>query len=470
MGDYYETWKHTGPGIIRRTVSYRSRNKVTKKAISQTQRAIAREESLENSRDLTSKQQLYSDLYAQTDIGETYNHEDTGHEFLTTTFKCRRNEDLPLTPKQDPKRYRYRYNADDPKELICIWPMCVNTIATLGLRHIRPLEYSSRFRNYPGYRLAVNKIQDALWAQCPDSISGSLGQDVVDVLAFGKMLDHLLTLRTQGVSLYKQYLRFSAKKRKAIDTAFARWRASPKQGFKHLAKDSGGAYLSWLFQYLPWVDDLQTLLGAATDSYLLAKGRTRERKIIGLGRAVRQLDKDLKGDYPQVYMFHPEFDGVIDHYRTLDSASKDGYYGLRRTWSGLDSLDDVSYRLTASVVSVWTQNFEHGSVEPLYEINKKLGLAYPSLIWDLIPWSWLVEWFVKVGKFIDRSWMQAYGEWNCAYAYVTTKMAATAMGMTCVQTCRWHVHPSDRLEVSAPVGLSTSQWGILTALGLSRRN
>lgn len=493
MGDYYTSWKSKGANIFKRTVSYRDRKswerymkkhhivsryrgkhprayEGPKGAVSRTQFAIDREERLESSPSLSSRQQLYSDLYAQTNNSETYNAWDKGHEFLTQTWKCRSLRSLPLDEGQTASSWgQFRFGIPSalwPEDtLIACVPWEVAYVASLGFTAGSPY-WTSEDTVQSIKDSMVSRIQDALWAQCPDSISGSLGQDVVDVLAFGKHLDKLLTLRTKGVSLYKQYSQFSAKKRREIDKTFKGLRHNPRAGIKSLSQKTGSAYLSWLFQYLPWWEDVQTLIGAATSDYLRATGRTRERKIIGLGKVVNQIRDHDKNGPMQAYLIDPAY---LNTLCTVGELSA-GKGGASRT--GIKGGHDAAVRLTASIVSVWGQNFEHGAVEPLYELNKQLGIIYPSLIWDLIPWSWLVEWFVKVGKFIDRSWMKTYGEWNCSYAYVTTKLASTYAGTTYLQTCRWPIHPNTRLEVKAPQAsaLTSSQWGILTALGLSRRN
>lgn len=482
MGDYYTSWHERGSGIFQRTVSYRG--KAPTGSVSRTKLAVAREANLElqSSSSVAARKQLYSDLYAQANNSETYNSEDTGHEFLTTTFKCRQLGSLPTRSSNRPHLgvkdcTDYSRNREgewvpnfgwssNPKAWVCASPSYYAYLATGGaLKQCTPVTYDANLtRRARG--IMASSIQNALWAQCPDSISGSLGQDVVDILAFGKQLDKLLTLRSKGVSLYRQYLKFSAKKRRQIDTLVAELRRHPGQGLKSLSKYGSSEYLSWLFQYLPWVEDLQTLLGAATDTYLRAKGSVRKRKIINLGTAVSALTSDLQKAHFScpVQTFSPDFSSHLVEGEPFSSK-------LKGEMSGSDvTFDDAFVKLTASVSSGWTQNFEHGAAEPLYELNKKLGLVYPSLIWDLIPWTWLVDWFVNVGKFIDRGWMRAYGEWNCSYAYVTTKLGVTTHGMTVLQTCRFHVSPSNGLEAFTSKQLTSSQWKILTALGLSRRN
>lgn len=461
MGDYYASWKRRYPGIYQRTVSYRSR--APRGAVSRSRERISQEEKLEQNSNLSSTIQLYSDLYAEADIGETYNSEDTGHEFLTQVWKCRPASSFPLVWGEPAI-----HNRHNPSDWVGLQPMNAADAASMGTKHALPVAqqddtgvgYFSRC-SYPNTDRA---IQNALWAQCPDRITGSLGQDVVDVVGLGKGLKKLLSLQKAGVSLYKQYLRFSAKQRRKIDEAFALWRRHPGKGLKSLSRRISGDYLTWLFQYLPWYEDLQTLLGAAASSYLRAIGRTRERKIVDLTKAV---NSDQLGGSLECLLFDCSLDSKPPVIPNKDFERCMKYCD---SWFERPCERDAIWRVTGSVVSVWQKTFEHGAAEPLYELNKKLGLVYPSLIWDLIPWSWLVDWFIKVGDFIDRAWMNGYGEWNCSYAYVTTKYSLTYMGMAYFQTCRWHISPRSGLGVETSSQLSNSQWDILAALGLSHRN
>lgn len=466
MSDYYDQWRRKGPGILQFTRSYRTR--APKGSVAMSQTAISREGTLElHGSNPYAKRQLYSDLYAEAGNGETYNSEDTGHEFITQTFKCQRIEDLPLTDEKGHRLYLGRRDSSKtgapvfPAQWVCVAPEFGGCI-TDQYSKCRP-QFSYFDRDI--WKSIANSIQDVIWAQCPDTIHGSLGQDAVDVLALGKQLNKLLTLQSKGISLKKQYSHFSAKKKAKIDDAVASWRQSPGRSIGDLSRHASGEYLTWLFQYLPWVDDLQTLLGAASETYLRARGRTRRRTIRRLGKIENQFGRTHRY-WGQVF-FHPQFDRALTVSPSLQDLKDHGYWCGRG--NSFIPTQSVNYKLTASVVSVWTQNFEHGALEPLYELNKKLGLVYPSLIWDLIPWSWLVDWFTNVGKFIDRAWMRTYGEWNCSYAYVTTKIVATYANMTYIQTCRTHASPQLGIGAMSANQLSSSQWSILTALGLSHR-
>lgn len=451
MSDYVVSWKKLSDRIFRRTYSYRSR--IPKGAVTATQLRLGREEKLESTSSLRAKQQLYSDLYAESNLSSTYNSEDIGHDFVSQTWKCRPYSEVRPGSSWLPK---------DSTMLITASPLA--DLATYPLREWT-WSYFREEANRDATDLMASSINDALWAQCPDRIRGSLGQDVVDVIDFGKSLDKLLTLQAKGVGLMTQLNRFSAKKKRQIDDVCRLIRQHPKEGRRIARQHLAGGYLTWIFQYLPWVDDLRTLLEAATMTYLRACGRTRKRSTVNLGKALAAVYSAADWAYPMARAF-----GLSGDFGPDVSSKQLGEYRLNSSRHLYADSAEVFSRLTCSITSSWTQNFEHGAVEPLYELNKQLGLVYPSLIWDLIPWSWLIDWFVNVGKFIDRAWMRAYGEWNCSYAYATTKFVMTWRGLTYLSTARWHIHPSIWDGSPVSTDLSPSQWSILTALGLSHRN
>lgn len=451
MGDYVVSWKKLSDRIFRRTYSFRSRTPAG--AVTATRLRVGREERLESTSSLRAKAQLYSDLYAEANLSSTYNDGDIGHSFVSQTWKCSPYGQVYPGDNWIPKN-RLMVITSSPLAALAVYPLNKWAWSYFG---VQP---KSEAINLMG-----SSINDALWAQCPDRIRGSLGQDVVDVLDFGKSLDKLLSLQAKGVGLMTQLNRFSAKKKRQIDEVFRLIRRNPKEGRRIARRHLAGQYLTWIFQYLPWVDDLRTLLDAATVTYLRARGEVRKHATINLGKALTSVYSAASRSHPMARAF-----GIEGEFGPDVTSKPLGEFRLDSARHRVPRPPtEVTSRLTCSVVSSWTQNFEHGAAEPLYELNKQLGIVYPSLIWDLIPWSWLIDWFINVGKFIDRAWMNAYGEWNCSYAYATTKFAMTWRGLTYLSTARWHIHPSV-WEGSYPSSqLSSSQWSILTALGLSHR-
>jgi hypothetical protein len=126
------------------------------------------------------------------------------------------------------------------------------------------------------------------------------------------------------------------------------------------------------------------------------------------------------------------------------------------------------------------------------DIFKRLGLVDdPQLLWDLTPYSWLVDWFTTMGDSIANAntYAPLNGKYSVDYAYLTTqRIRKTDSYITRrtgggspfkfisishpksfgYSTTRWR-------ERATPFGfgtqlgsLSASQFGILTALGLAR--
>lgn len=124
------------------------------------------------------------------------------------------------------------------------------------------------------------------------------------------------------------------------------------------------------------------------------------------------------------------------------------------------------------------------------EILQELGVGYPSLAWDIIPYSFLVDWVVSIGKGIDNysTYSRANGSFLTDYAYATTKVIASRSvdaGIDVFRTAtRQTVHSwtyaqqstiSTIRTAATPFGfgvtlptLSASQYAILVALGLAR--
>lgn len=127
------------------------------------------------------------------------------------------------------------------------------------------------------------------------------------------------------------------------------------------------------------------------------------------------------------------------------------------------------------------------------EIVKRLGLVDdPRFLWDLMPYSWLVDWFTTMGASISnaRTYSPKSGKYSVDYAYMTTKRLRAREW----SIIGYNVPPSSRIKShrlynsrtssyntslwrsrATPFGFGTqlgslngSQYAILVALGLAR--
>ena len=127
------------------------------------------------------------------------------------------------------------------------------------------------------------------------------------------------------------------------------------------------------------------------------------------------------------------------------------------------------------------------------EVAQRLGVVDdPEMLWDLTPYSWLVDWFTTMGESIAnaRTYAPLNGRYTADYAFMTTKHVANKSGGLLrrisepSQYERGHSLTSARSELSTvskwreratPFGfgtqlgsLSASQFGILVALGMAK--
>jgi len=122
---------------------------------------------------------------------------------------------------------------------------------------------------------------------------------------------------------------------------------------------------------------------------------------------------------------------------------------------------------------------------PYHTIRKLYGVTFtPDVFWNLIPWSWLIDWTQPVGKTLSFLNDGAADNLATKYAYVmgtwktTTHYEATAyfgrggsvsLSTTAEQTTKGRLpaHPFG-LALPMPASLDARQWSILAALGISK--
>jgi hypothetical protein len=122
------------------------------------------------------------------------------------------------------------------------------------------------------------------------------------------------------------------------------------------------------------------------------------------------------------------------------------------------------------------------------------ALPTPELLWEVLPWSWLIDWFSNVGDVVSNASNNAVDNLTMRYSFimkhVTTSVTATSVvwaDASSTSANRWpaaartlqSVYQTDskvRVGGGNPFGLdvkleslSWHQLGILAALGLSRQ-
>jgi hypothetical protein len=128
------------------------------------------------------------------------------------------------------------------------------------------------------------------------------------------------------------------------------------------------------------------------------------------------------------------------------------------------------------------------------DVSKRLGLVDdPQMLWDLTPYSWLVDWFTTMGDSISNAnvYSPMRGKYDIDYAYLTTQRTQDVQGTLLrvvpvsfteyIKSVRMTQSTSSAISVTrwrdraTPFGfgtqlgsLSGSQYAILVALGLAQ--
>lgn len=277
-------------------------------------------------------------------------------------------------------------------------------------------------------------------------------------------------MRLIATSLYKKWVKLSDKTKREVNLGFR-----AKGAVKDLSKEGADAYLQWSFALKPLIEESRALLEVAMGlSHTLTSSTSRVRKIPHL--MVESYDSamfGIKGYTSLTFPSGSSVGGVVASPGNLEA------FGGFRAFSDLDVRIAVRYRLTKPV---------HGWQEQATILNQKLGVVYPSLLWDLSPWSFLIDWFSHIGRVVDGVYALTKGRYTPDYCWATAKCRSSVIwGGTAYQRGGWtdmshfsgapFTESTGRIPISQWGGLkphfkdlSDTQKNLLVALGLSRLN
>lgn len=255
---------------------------------------------------------------------------------------------------------------------------------------------------------------------------------------------------------------------------------------KVMPKKIAAQFLNHQFGWIPFIGDLSSFIKTSMNSAkrIAQARRDNGRWIKRRGHLSSQNDLAIVGEsktrYPvnpylipssidSTFHFGPMFDNGTQpcSLTTITKAvrSEIWFAGAFRYW--IPSLADPT-----SVVSN-IQNY----------LNLYGTRISPSLVWNLTPWSWLIDWFTNIGDNIDNMTSQIQDNCVSKYAYIMQKRSLSYGFSSRVringvfsEPMEWTYEGLVRARrCASPYGFSISlpdmtarKWAILTALGLSR--
>jgi hypothetical protein len=205
---------------------------------------------------------------------------------------------------------------------------------------------------------------------------------------------------------------------------------------KKALNEGGSQYLNAVFGWMPSINDIhnfiQTLLSLSDSIY--GESYRRER---------------FSKPEPQVW----ERQGTLDF-----STYKDFLSDVPTVQDGAGGSFPGTYTVTSSRDHFFRARYSgiakpnpaaKGYMEKAMEELKRTGVVYDALVWDLTPYSWLIDWFVTMGHSISNA--NAYaplsGRYNVDYAYLTTRY---------IVTCQFR--PSQRYYQTNSSGYRNQYW------------
>ncbi|DAD51188.1 maturation protein [ssRNA phage SRR7976325_23] len=240
-------------------------------------------------------------------------------------------------------------------------------------------------------------------------------------------------------------------------------------------KSSGKDFLEVQFGMLPLLTSILnavSVLARVTDALYGHSFRRQDKSLMPeydffRSRTIGENRTAYYGGFPGRFnVIGPVAPGGEDAYGSLDVR-----VSLRATLNG---------RPTDGLASYYTD---------APDIVKNLGIWYPSLGWDLLPYSWLVDWVVSIGNAIERSsFFGRTGVYPIDYCYATYRSTFTVIRSplgsgkfrwasdnqfvssswgACTTTGLYRTRVNPFASASNLSGLSAYQMSILSALGLA---
>ncbi len=255
-------------------------------------------------------------------------------------------------------------------------------------------------------------------------------------------------------------------------------------GGRPTAKSAGSDYLNSQFGFQPLVKDLTKLCIAVVRSKEIMKkfsdqsGKPLKRSFSG--PAVDQTKLVFNSQGPELFLRGEPGVGLSDLSSNpliqSGSVTTSTTQNVTKTWRF-----EGSWQYFLAEGSTFFEKFTH------YEqlANKLLGTRItPDVLWELTPWSWLVDWFSDIGTLLSINSKLQQDNLVLRYGYLTCKTVQRTYNSANFtdHTGRRHslgtYYEASRLERirATPYGfglnldgLTAQQWAILAALGFSRR-
>lgn len=401
---------------------------------------------------------------------DAFSTQDTGNEFMS--YKLRHTRVPVLSYELRGEIARYPIAGGNPFSPA----LAASFLPAFGWTRSNPLvmDADGRTAAIPPTRSGLSQYAAPSVSEDTETLQGLFSSSIPDpaISGIGETIVELLTgnfprLWLDVIDFIKKVSKWSLRDHKDAKAAL------------------GGQYLNVVFGWVPTIDDIIVLVRTAihidslfySDSERRKRGSTKTFRNFAWVNGYDSNDANVTG-----YLAadgSPWWTGLAGIVETIPDSS---FYSVTY---------DTSFSARYSIARPTAQSdaFLRKGEEALdlLESSRRLGLTSETLFWDLVPFSWLADWFAHFGRTISNiAAFGSNGRWNVDYAYATTKVVhvmdrrikvnpkhsaspfLTSGHATSVGTFKVRRRASPYGFALTWPKLSAYQIGVLSALGLAK--
>lgn len=255
--------------------------------------------------------------------------------------------------------------------------------------------------------------------------------------------------------------------------------STAKQGVRMLPKKAGDHFLNHQFGWVPFLSDVEKAINVAIDSKEIIEKLSRENgKDVRRRRTLVTNSNQFLARKDSGWFMEPAGDTI------------GGLMEAEGAYRELHVQQDVVVTSSGSF-RYYRPEFDLGDPQywgALNRLKREMTIhgarINPSFVYNITPWTWLIDWFSNAGDHVDM--ITDWGSDGLAAKYLFV-MAHTTTLVKFIQFVPWKSGPAryelhrvidikQRVNANTPYGFSLS-WGDLTArqlailgaLGLSRK-
>jgi len=257
-------------------------------------------------------------------------------------------------------------------------------------------------------------------------------------------------------------------------------------GYKNLRNTLGSDALNIMFGWTPLIQEYANVIkvGLTLDRAIYYESFRRKRQWDGPSARTTASNTIAMGSLGSAYSSGGFLPGDVGGISSGIAVT----YNQNRT---IVESEDYHFSSKYAGLAKPTRKADY-HMDQAVEIIKRMGLIDdPTLMWDLTPWSWLVDWFTTMGDSISNAaiYSPMTGRYSVDYAYLTTQRIRKVDGELTTpvtnlssyrkalliernsfaySTTRWRDRATPFGFGTQLGSLSASQFAVLVALGFAK--